>query len=219
MVIQVLKTCVFDFFHIRKNFNDKVIGEIRKDEQRRLIAEGDLKAADSLKKSKNILTSKRETLEKKDALAGKVLQKGGGLFNTPEVVQKSGHVERYKKIMRENRLLFTCELIQEKLTGAYKLTDEMKKAREIAEIMDMCQETGNRHLLWFGRLLDSHFVGIIAHATYRISSGKVEGINQKIKTVRRQGYGYPDDEYFFLKLFDASRKEYVRNVKSPKIYD
>ena len=67
MVIQVLKACVFDFFHIRKNFNDKVIGEIRKDEQRRLIAEGDLKAAASLKKSKNILTSKRETLEKKDA--------------------------------------------------------------------------------------------------------------------------------------------------------
>ena len=121
--------------------------------------------------------------------------------------------------MRENRLLFTCELIQEKLTEAYNLTDEMKMAMEIAEIMDMCQKTGNRHLPWFGRLLDSHFEGIIAHATYRISSGKVEGINQKIKTVRRQGYGYPDDVYFFLKLFDASRKEYVRNVKSPKIYD
>ena len=219
MVIQVLKACVFDFFHIRKNFNDKVIGEIRKDEQRRLIAEGDLKAAASLKKSKNILTSKRETLEKKDAQAGKVLQKGVDLFNTPEVVQKSGHVERYDKIMRENRLLFTCEFIQEELTGAYNLADEMQMAREIAEIMDMCQETGNRHLLWFGRLLDSHFEGIIAHATYRITSGKVEGINQKIKSVRRQGYGYPDDEYFFLKLFDASRKEYVRNVKSPKIYN
>ena len=92
-------------------------------------------------------------------------------------------------------------------------------AMEIAKIMDMCQETGNKHLLWFCRLLDSHFEGIIAHTTYKISYGKVEGINQKIKTVRRQGYGYPEDEYFFLKLFDASRKEYVRNVKPPKIYD
>ena len=33
---------VFDYFHIVKNFNDKVVGEIRKDEQKRLIAEGDL---------------------------------------------------------------------------------------------------------------------------------------------------------------------------------
>ena len=30
--------------------------------------------------------------------------------------------------------------------------------------------------------------------------------NQKIKTVRRQSYGQPDDEYFFLKLFDDSRQ-------------
>ena len=43
------------------------------------------------------------------------------------------------------------------------------------------------------------------HADYKISNGKVEGINQKIKTIRRQSYGLPDDEYFFLKLFDRSR--------------
>ena len=44
-------------------------------------------------------------------------------------------------------------------------------------------------------------------------------INNKIKTLRRQGYGYPDDEYFFLKLLDMSRKKYVRNPKSHKICD
>ena len=77
---------------------------------------------------------------------------------------------------------------------------------------------------WFGRTsfflqstwlrknsLDRHFEGIIAHATYKISTGRLEGINNKIKTLRRQGYGYPDDDYFFLKLFDASRKVYIRN--------
>lgn len=46
-----------------------------------------------------------------------------------------------------------------------------------------------------------------------MSSGKIEGINNKIKTLRRQGYGYPDDDYFFLKLFDLSRAEMVRNPK------
>ncbi|MBE5858535.1 MAG: transposase, partial [Butyrivibrio sp.] len=44
-------------------------------------------------------------------------------------------------------------------------------------------------------------------------------INQKIKTLRRHGYGYPDDEYFFLKIMDMSRKEYVRNQPSHKICD
>jgi len=39
----------------------------------------------------------------------------------------------------------------------------------------------------------------------------------KIKTLRRHGYGYPDDDYFFLKLFDASRKGYVRNPVAERI--
>ena len=46
-----------------------------------------------------------------------------------------------------------------------------------------------------------------------------EGINNKIKTLRRQGYGYPDDEYFFLKIIDASRREYVRNEASHRKSD
>jgi transposase len=210
---------VFDFFHIVKNFNDKVVAQIRKDEQRRLIAEGDEKAAKSLKGSRYILTSSKQTLARKDREAedGKILSKGSSLFSKEQVVRKDGHLARYEDIIRQNKLLFTLDLIKEKLCEAYKMTDEPSMAGAISEIMDMCMATGNKHLLWFSRLLDNHFEGIIAHATYDISAGKIEGINNKIKTLRRQGYGYPDDDYFFLKLFDASRKGYVRNPVAERI--
>lgn len=75
----------------------------------------------------------------------------------------------------------------------------------ITKILDLCANSGNKHMEWFWRLLVRHFDGIISHATYHISAGKIEGINNKIKTLRRQAYGYPDDEYFFLKLIDMSR--------------
>jgi transposase len=210
---------VFDYFHIVKNFNDKVVGQIRKDEQRRLIAEGDEQAAKSLKGSRYILTSSKQTLARKDQEAedGKILSKGSSLFSKEQVVRKDGHLARYEDLIRQNKLLFTLDLIKEKLCEAYKMTDEPSMADAITEIMDMCMATGNKHLLWFSRLLDNHFEGIIAHATYDISAGKIEGINHKIKTLRRQGYGYPDDDYFFLKLFDASRKGYVRNPVAEKI--
>ena len=90
-------------------------------------------------------------------------------------------------------------------------------ANGISGIMDICKASKNKHLRWFKRLLDNHFEGIIAHATYDISAGKIERINNKIKTVRRQGYGYSGDDYFFFKLFDASRKDYVRNPACNKI--
>ena len=41
-----------------------------------------------------------------------------------------------------------------------------------------------------------------------VAKGKVEGVNQKIKTIRMKSYGLPDDEYFFLKLFDDSRQRW-----------
>ena len=57
---------------------------------------------------------------------------------------------------------------------------------------------------------------MMAHATYDISAGKIEDINNKIKMLCRQAYRYPDDEYFFLKLLDMSRQRYVLNPKSHK---
>lgn len=92
-------------------------------------------------------------------------------------------------------------------------------SKEIKEIIEICRGTENKHFIWFSNMLESHIEGIVTYPTYKISSGKIEGINNKIKTLRRKGYGYPDDEYFFLKLFDMSRQTYVRNEKSHKLCD
>lgn len=212
---------VFDYFHIVKNFNDKVVSEVRRDEQRRLTEEGNLEAARALRRTRYILTSSRSTLQRKDqeASEGKVLSKGGGLFNKEEVIRKSGYEAKYDALLAENELLFTLDLIKEKLSEAYRQTSEVVMAEMMTETIDICFATGNRHLRWFGRLIENHFEGIIAHATYRISAGKIEGLNNKIKTLRRQGYGYPDDEYFFLKIFDISRRDYDRNPASHRKCD
>ena len=97
------------------------------------------------------------------------------------------------------------------LQEAFACRDERRMMAYINRIMDLClrrpkgSEERNPRLMWFRKLLFTHLDGIIAHATYHISAGKIEGINNKIKTLRRQAYGYPDDEYFFLKLIDMSR--------------
>ena len=178
---------VFDYFHIVKNFNDKVVSEVRK----------------------------------KDAQArtGEPITRSGSLFPKEKYVRKEGYEEKYDELLSQNKLLFTLDLIKERLSLAYSRTDEARMADDITWIMDTCTASENSHLQWFGRLLDNHFEGIIAHATYKISSGKMEGINNKIKVLRRQAYGLPDDDYFFLRLFDVSRKNYVRNPSSHKICD
>ena len=210
---------VFDHFHIIKNFNDKVVGAVRKDEQKRLKDKGDEEGYRALKHSRYILTASHTTLTEWDSNAAKVKTvEKKSLFVHNSVVPRGGCLERYHALISSNKLLFTADLVKEMLIQAYSEKDEAKMAEDIISIIDTCTATENCHFLWFAKLLDSHFEGIIAHASIPVSSGKIEGINNKIKTLRRQAYGYHDDDYFFLKIMDISRKAYVKNPKSHKLF-
>ena len=72
--------------------------------------------------------------------------------------------------------------------------------KQIDEIIAVCESTENKHLLWFGRLLKNHLDGIINHAEFKVSTGKVEGTNAMIKNLRRRHFGLPDDDYFFIHM-------------------
>ena len=198
---------VYDHFHIVKNLNDKVISEIRRDEIKRLKQEGKVEEAQELKGSKYILTSAAETLEEKDRRAAEhhVIRPASDLFNLTEVVQKGGKMNRYRELLKQNELFFACDIIKEKLKKAYKCKLPMHMGRVIKSLIRFCLESQNKHIIWFGNLLKNHYDGIVSFSTFHITSGKVEGVNRKIDTIRQDGYGYPDDEYFFLKIIDQSR--------------
>jgi transposase len=48
--------------------------------------------------------------------------------------------------------------------------------------------------------LSNYAAGIVAHSKWQLHTSLLEGINNKIKTIKRQAYGYRDDEYFFLRI-------------------
>lgn len=117
---------VYDYFHIVKNFNEKVVSEVRKDEQRRLIEEVNEEAAETLKGCKYILTSSRNTLLAKDdaAYKGEVISKGSELFKKDEVKQIGGQMGRYLQLLSQNTLLFNLDYVKTILNEAYKLDSE-----------------------------------------------------------------------------------------------
>ncbi|MEM9645108.1 MAG: transposase [Planctomycetota bacterium] len=51
--------------------------------------------------------------------------------------------------------------------------------------------------------------GLLSYFDHRISSGPMEGTNNKIKTVQRQSYGIRDREYFELLLCSIHQTKYV----------
>lgn len=221
-------------------FNEMVVAEARQDEQLRLVKEGRPEEAKALKKCGRILSMSRKTIEKMDqrAAEGKAVHKGSALFGIPEYSYKGGWKERYEALLRENDLLTTVDIVKCKLSEAFEIgseeesmsyarrlqhgevepmTADERMKRYLDEIVAICASADKWYFRIFKRLLENHMAGILTHTAYRLSSGKIEGINNKIKTLRRQGYGYPDDEYFFLKLIDMSRYDKRKKLASHRI--
>jgi transposase len=40
----------------------------------------------------------------------------------------------------------------------------------------------------------------VAYARYHLTTGILEGMNNRIKVIKRVAYGFRDDEYFFLRI-------------------
>ncbi|MFP4173621.1 MAG: transposase [Candidatus Hydrogenedentota bacterium] len=66
-----------------------------------------------------------------------------------------------------------------------------------------------RQLKKFAQTLASHRTSILAWYDDPISTGPLEGINNKVKTLKRQAYGYRDIEYFKLKIKALHQTKYA----------
>jgi transposase len=55
----------------------------------------------------------------------------------------------------------------------------------------------------------AHRAGILAYYDYPISTGPLEGTNNKIKTMKRQAYGFRDLYFFKLKIMAAHETSYA----------
>jgi transposase len=60
--------------------------------------------------------------------------------------------------------------------------------------------SGIEPLVRFARRLRPYLPGILAHCRWPLGTNLVEGINNKIKVIKRMAYGFRDDTYFFLKI-------------------
>ena len=54
-----------------------------------------------------------------------------------------------------------------------------------------------------------HRQGLLNYHRCPISTGPLEGLNNKIKTLQRQAYGYRDQEFFQLRIYSIHLAKYV----------
>ena len=229
---------VYDPFHIIRHYNDNVLTEIRRSEQRRLTDEIEKARKEKdfillkeltlsysvLKRSNFLILANRTTLKARDDAArahnlmlSETYERKGLPLPEGERKWRMCGESRLKQILESNEKIQAAYVFREMLQSALACKDEKVMRKSLLKFISVIKASGIPELEKVWKMLEKRMDGIVTHARYHISNGPVEGTNNMIKTLRRQAYGYRDTRYFFLKIWERSRKHTkCRDYSSPQ---
>jgi transposase len=165
---------VYDRFHLMKLFNEK-LSELRRELYR--------EATDQL--HKHVLKGTRWLL----------------LMNQEHLNDAKGERQRLEEALQLNESLATAYYLKEELRLFWEQTDVLTASMFLTQWIQRAEASGIRLLQTFAKTLALHRRGLLAWYTHPISTGPLEGTNNKIRTLTRQAYGFRDQEYFLLQLY------------------
>jgi transposase len=108
--------------------------------------------------------------------------------------------ERLREALKLNQSLATAYYLKEDLRQLWEQRTKAAAERFLTDWLRQAESSGIRVLKTFARTLAAYKSGLLAWYDHPISTGPLEGTNNKIKTLKRQAYGFRDEDYFRLKI-------------------
>jgi transposase len=105
--------------------------------------------------------------------------------------------------------LATAYYLKEDLSEFWEQDDEEEATAFLLDWLARAEASGIKILVGLATTLRKHAAGLLAYYDYPISTGPLEGTNNKIKTMQRQAYGYRDQEFFRLKILACHEAKYA----------
>ena len=87
--------------------------------------------------------------------------------------------------------------MKEEMCELFDMTDPEAARKGWTDWFQAAKESEVPQLVHFAELKEKRVEGLISHAMFPISTGKLEGFNNKIKVAKRVGYGFRNNDYFF----------------------
>jgi transposase len=172
---------VFDHFHVIKLFNDK-LSDLRRSLYHR--AEADQKKV--LKGARWLLLKNPENLDAdKDERA------------------------RLEEALALNKPLATAYYLKEDLRRFWEQPGKRFATAFLNDWLKKAEASGVKILQQMAKTLAAHRSGLLAYYDAMITSGPMEGTNNKIKTMKRMAYGFRDPEFFKLKILAIHETKYA----------
>ena len=169
---------VFDKFHILKLMNER-LDDLRREMVRE--AEGPLKLR--IKGTRFLLLRNPENLT-------------------------ADQIPKLDEALRLNEPLLLAWYLKEELRELWNQTSHEQMKAFLKDWCDKAGQTGIGQMHKMAKTLRTHLSGILAYADHPITSARLEGINNKIKTLTKRSYGFHDQNFFILKLLSLHHSKY-----------
>jgi len=122
------------------------------------------------------------------------------LLNALESLNPS-RLERLMLLMEINEPLYAAYLLKEDLRTFWNLPSQELAATFLDAWIQQARSLELKHFSKVADTLNRHRHGLLSYFKHRISTGPLEGLNNKIKVLKRQAYGFRDMLYFKLRLY------------------
>lgn len=165
---------VFDLFHLVKAFGE-VIDEVRREEVRRARSHED---RCHLKGSRYLLLKNRQNL-------------------------RPGERVRLRELLEANERLSAVYMLKDQLKMIYDYRRRSAAKKALDQWCERAAEIDHPLMKRFIGRLRYFENGILNHCDFPIGTSPLEGVNNKIKVIKRKAYGFHDPEYFALKVKQA----------------
>ena len=111
--------------------------------------------------------------------------------------------DQLRELLELNETLNKVMILKDKLKHIWQYRSRSWANKAIDQWCDLARSIKEPSLTVFANMLERHRYGIVNHCDHPIHTGKIEGVNNKIKVIKRKAYGFHDLRYFTLKIYQA----------------
>jgi len=165
---------VFDLFHVVAQFS-RIIDKVRNSEYRKASQAN----KEVFKGAKYLLLKNRRNIRRP---------------------KDRRHLE---ELLRLNKVINAVLILKDKLKHIWTYRSRTWAEKALEEWAALARAVNHPAVRKFAKTLDSYRYGILNHCEFPIHTGKLEGVNNKIKVIKRRAYGFHDVRYFSLKIIQA----------------
>lgn len=179
--LEVRKHCpkarvIYDLFHVVAKYGREVISRVRVDAANAL--RHDKPARRVVKQAHWLLLRNRASLGDRERV-------------------------RLEDVLQANQPLMTAYVMKEELKALWTAPDAWEWRCRWRQWLEQALDSGIEALQRFAQQLRPYWRGILSRVRWPMHTGQLEGINNRIKVIKRMAYGYRDTDYFFLKIRTA----------------